>query len=749
MADDAPLPESETEEGGTTAADSARLQEVWETALTEFDAVAIPQIQLRAESLEDRRFTVVTGAMWEGQWGEDAENSPRPEIDKIRKSLDKIADDWNQNRVVVDYVPADDNADESTADTLDGMYRADCYHYNASQGRDNAMAEARGGGFGAYRMSTDYEDPSDPDNEKQRVVPGIMIPDADQSVYFYGGVNQDASDAESAFIITRDLMSIAKAKWGEENLTPFPASEWKFQWDWYTPETACIAEYYKVEKVDADRIILTNPLTEEEQRYYQDEIEPQAVKDLQAQGWKKRTRKAKRTRVHKYILNGTRVLKDCGYIAGEHIPIVPVYGNTEFVDGVRHWWGYTRKRKDRARILNTVIAHQVETSSMSPMARPVFAPEQMTEEIAEQWARANVDRLPYLLALPLRDENGGVINAGPIATVQPPQPSPADAQLLQLIMQEAADDEQNVDQIKSNTSYDSMDLAATRVDGKSAIYLDNGRLAVQREGVIYQSQARDVYFEEGRKVETRTEEGQDGTASLMEPHTDDNGVYRVRNDLSKGRYKVVATVQEATATRRQKTVKDSLALAEIMGKAGDPAMAKAAALTAMMNMDGENMSDLQAYARKEALTVGLAKPTKEEQAEIDKASQQQQQPSPADQALMAQTNELTSKAALNEAARIEKLASAGLKDAQRQAVGGPESAPEVPSGLDAPDHPNNVVSLIKDASTANLNDAKAEHLRHQMGHQTIKTGAELAQAEHQREMDRRAADRDDKASTAA
>lgn len=738
MADeDEPLPESDIEEGGASDDDSERLKEVWERALERFDAVAVPQMELRAESLEDRRFTVVTGSMWEGPWGIQAENSPRPEVDKISKSKDKILQDWNDNRVVVDFVPADNSADEMTAETLDGMYRADSYHYKAMQARDNALREAVGGGFGAWRLSTDYADPSDPDSDEQRVIPGITIPDADQSVYFYGGVTYDKSDAEAAFVLTRDLISIAKRKWGEENLVPWPADQWKFQWDWYTPEVACIAEYYEVEKVDDRRIILTNKLTNEEQRYYSSEIEPKAVADLVAEGWVKRERKAKRQRVHKYILNGTRVLKDCGYIAGEFIPIVPVYGNREFVDNQEHWWGYTRKRKDRARILNTAIGSFVETASLAPFQKPVFAPEQMTPDIAEQWARSNIDRTPFLYALPLTDADGGIVSAGPIATIEPTQPSPATAQLLQLMLAEAADDDQNVDQVKSNTSFESMDLAAARVDAKSSIYLDNMGQSVQREGEIYQSMARDIYFEEGREVPTQTEDGQDGTAVLMEPHTDENGVYRIRNDLSRGKYKVVATVQEATATRRQKTVRDALQLTEIMGKAGDQEVSQAAGLTAMMNMDGEGMQDLKAFARNKALGIGLAKPTAEEKQQLEQAAQQQGQPSSVDQLAMAQVGESQSKAQLNAAKAVQTLADAHLKTAQAEAVGGPEAVPDTPTGLD---HANNIVDMREKLASAELKTAQAEHLRHGMEHQTIKTGAELAQQEHQREMERRAQD---------
>lgn len=752
---DAPMPESEIEEGGDADDDSARdddrLVEVWNRALDRFDEVAMPQIELRAQSLEARRFVTIPGAMWEGAWGEQFENSPRPEVDKITKSLEKIETDYKENRVEVDFVPATDSADEQTAETLDGMYRADAYHFKAMQAYDNAFQEGIRGGFGAWRLTTEYADPTDPDNDHQRVNPGVAIVDADQSVYFYGGVLYDKSDAQAAFIITRDLMSIAKAKWGDENLAPWPSNQWRWQWDWYTPDVACIAEYYEVEDCSDRLIVLTNELTDEERRFFATEIEPSSVSDMLAQGWKKRERKVSRNRIRKYILNGTRVLKDCGYIAGDCIPIVPYYGRRDFVDNMERWRGHVGKKMDRQRIYNSAIANIVETNSLAPYEVPIFAPEQMTPDLLIEWARGNIDRKPLRLALPLRNDDGTIAQAGPTGSVSAPQVQPGTAALVQITAGDLQDDDDTADQVKANTPVAAMDLAAARVDAKSAIYIDYFRQSMQRCAEIYQGMAREVNFEEGRKVQTQTADEQDGTAVLMEPHTDDNGVFTIRNDLSRGKYKVVATVQEATTTKRQRAVRESLNLAEVAGKLGDQELGQAQLLNAMLNIDGISPG-MTKWLRMRAVQAGLEEPTAEEKQQMEQAAQQQQQPSVADQALMAQIKKLLADAGLSEAktqesqaTTVQKMADAHLKTAQADVVGGPDKAPEVPTGLSAA---NDIVDIHAKAAGADLKLAQAAHLRDQMGHQRIRTGAELTQAEHDREMDRRAADRDDRASNA-
>jgi hypothetical protein len=143
---------------------AARPQGVHAKALRRFDSAAMPQQEIRAHALLCRRFISIPGAMWEGPWGEQFENSIKVEIDKLSKGVDKIVQDYRANRIVPDFRPSGGNSDQDTADTLDGMYRADSYHFKAQQARDNAFEEAACGGFGAYRLANDYADPADKDN---------------------------------------------------------------------------------------------------------------------------------------------------------------------------------------------------------------------------------------------------------------------------------------------------------------------------------------------------------------------------------------------------------------------------------------------------------------------------------------------------------------------------------------------------------------------------------------------------------
>lgn len=732
---DNPLPESDIAEDGAEA-DNKRLREVHQRALQRADEVIPPQLPNRAEMLEDRRFTVVTGAMWEGPYGELYEYSPRPEIDLITKNMEKIEEDYRQNRVTVDFLPRGD-ADEDTADLLDGMYRADFNHFGCQEATDNAFKEALAGGLGAWRVSTDYADPMDPDRDEQRIIPAIKIVDADQSVFFYGGQRNDGADAKAAFIITADLRSVAEQEWGANNIDSWPlAKGWGWTFEWYRPDLVYKAEYYEVEEVPDTVLIFTQPASGEEQRHFKSEIADGFAKDLKAQGWKLKQRPWKRKRVHKYILNGCKVLRDCGYIAGPNIPIVVVYGRVDWIDGVPRYRGYVRKQKDAQRTFNAKVAKLNEIDALAPYEVPIVAPEQMTPQIAEQWAEGNIKRHPFRYLMPLMDPaTGGIASQGPIGKIEPPQVPTVTANLLQFSMSILANEDDQTDQVKANTSADAMDIAASRVDAKSGIWLDNNEIAHKRNGEIYAGMAAEIYYEPGREVDTQTVEGQFSTSELSEPVIDDRNVYRLRHDLSKGRFGVVASVTETTDTKKQRAVRTDMNIIAAVAQVA-PDIASAVALHALANVSGEGSDDLNRFARQKGLAIGLFEPTPEEKQELEQAQQQQQgQPDPQAIALQSAVQAAEAKANLDNASAQDKQASAHLKDVQAIVLQNP---PQVATGLGEP--ANDPAETISKLASAKLNDAKADHLQHDMQHKSIMRGHEITQAEHDREMDRRQQD---------
>ena len=178
-----------------------RLAGVHTQAMREFDIVQSAMRDVRLQCLQDRRFYSIAGAQWEGPLGDQFENKPRFEVNKIHLSVIRIINEYRNNRITVDFVSKDGSNNDKLAETCDGLYRADERDSGAEEAYDNAFEEAVGGGFGAWRIRNVYEDDEDDENEKQRIR-FEPIYDADSSVFFdLDAKRQDKADAKYCFVL--------------------------------------------------------------------------------------------------------------------------------------------------------------------------------------------------------------------------------------------------------------------------------------------------------------------------------------------------------------------------------------------------------------------------------------------------------------------------------------------------------------------------------------------------------------------
>lgn len=644
------------------AEDTSSAKDVHTRAITRCNTILESVQEERMLALQDRRFVSIAGAQWEGQWGEQFANSIMVEVNKTSQGVEKIINDYRQNRIIVDFRAIGDSSKE-TASTLNGMFRADLYASKGQQATDNAFEEGVQGGIGAWRLTNVYADEYDADSSEQRIAFEAIV-DADQSVFWDQNSRlYDKSDARFCIVISAMTKGAFEEEFGKDKLASWPGDLPKVHYDWFTPDVIRVAEYYEVEETPAVVRIFEHKATGEQLREYASELTEDIVADLKTEGWEpKGQKKTKRRRIAKYVMSGAEILKKRQVIAGDQIPIVPVYGKRWFIDNMERSRGHVRLGKDPQRIYNAQISKLTETASTAPNERPIFTPEQVQGH-EQSWAEANLNRAPYALINPIINADGSVTPVGPIAMITPPQMQPVLAALIQITASDIADltsADDGADQVQANISAEAMDIAATRTDAKSGIYMDNMTQSMQRCGEIYLAMARDIYVEDGRVVETMDEDGSDGTAVLAEPHTDEAGRFTIRNDLSKGKYKVISDVTEATTTRKDKTVKTLVNVAQIAA-ATDPELAAASLATALNNMDGEGMADLQAWNRQRLVKQGVVKPTDEEKQQMAQAAQQAAQapPDPAQQAQLAEAQKNQAMAARAQAGAVLDQARTG------------------------------------------------------------------------------------------
>jgi hypothetical protein len=513
-----------------------------------------------------------------------------------------------------------------------------------------------------------YEDEEDADNDKQRIRIEPIF-DADSSVFFdLEAKRQDKADAKRCFVITAMTREAYKDTWGDDP-TSWPKIIHQYEFDWCTPDVVYVAEYYRVEE-KSETVIIFETITGDEERYTQSDFDKDDALEetLRAVGTVEvRRKKYKTKRVHKYIMSGGKILEDAGYIAGKCIPIVPVYGKRWFVDNVERCMGHVRLAKDAQRLKNMQLSKLGEISALSSVEKPILTPEQVAGHQV-MWAEDNLKDYPYLLINPMTDQNGNQSISGPVAYTRSPAIPPAMAALLQVTeqdMQEILGNSQQAEKMVSNISGKAVEMIQNRLDMQTFIYMSNFAKGMKRCGEIWLSMARDVYSEDGRKMKALTDGGDVESVELLKPTIDEEtGEIVLQNDLSSANFDVNVEVGPSSSSKRASTVR---ALTGMLAISDDPETKQVLQAMAMMNMEGEGISDVRNFFRKRLVRMGVIEPTEQEAEEL-MVEMQGQPEDPNRLFLQAAAEEAVAKAAKARADTVETIAAAELKRAQTVAT---------------------------------------------------------------------------------
>ena len=641
-----------------------RLANLHSEALAQYDDVQSALRDERLQCLQDRRFYSLSGSQWEGPLWDQYENKPKFEVNKLMLAVIRIINEYRNNRITVDYVSKDGMENDKLAEVCDGLYRADEQASVADEAYDNAFEEAVGGGIGAWRLRTAYEDEENDEDDRQRIRIEPIF-DADSSVFFdLGAKRQDKSDAKYCFVVTSMTRAAYKETWGDDP-TDWPKIIHQYEFDWCTPDVVYVAEYFKVEE-KTETIRIFQAIDGSEERYTPADFanDETLEETLAAIGTVEiRQKRVKRKRVRKYVLSGGKVLEDAGYIAGKCIPIVVVYGKRWFVDNIERCMGHVRLAKDAQRLKNMQLSKLGEISALSSVEKPILTPEQVAGHQV-MWAEDNLKDYPYLLINPITDQNGNRAVSGPVAYTKSAQIPPAMAALLQITesdMQDILGNPQGADKMVSGMSGKAVEMIQTRVDMQSYIYMSNFAKGMKRCGEIWLSMAKELYVEDKRKMKTIAPDGQAGMVELMRPTIDqETGEIMMENDLSSATFDVVADVGPSSTSKREATVRSLTGMLQLTQ---DPETAQVITAMAMMNMEGEGLSDANAYFRKKLLRMGVVKPTEDEAQEL-MAEMQGQPQDPNSMYLQAAAEEATAKAAQARASTVKTVADAELSRAK-------------------------------------------------------------------------------------
>jgi hypothetical protein len=574
------------------------------------------EADIRREALDDILFS--SGEQWDAQVRASREQKRRPclTINRLPQFIRQVTNDQRQNRPSIKVHPVDDRADVETAKVIQGLIRHIEYNSSADSARDNAFDGAVRGGFGYYRVTTEYRDSDTFEQD-------ILIKRIRNQFSVYAdpySQEPDGSDWKKASIVEDLSPEDFRAQFPNAKLSA--AGAWESygntEPDWVKGDHARVAEYFYVKFDEKTLCLLDNGQTvlKDELPQYLASLPPVIATDgspILPQVVRERPSQVRRVCWCKH--NGVEILEK-GEWAGKYIPIIPVYGEELYIDGKRTLKGIVRDAKDPQRMLNVWKSAETEAIGLAPKA-PWVADAKTIEGYEDVWANANTENYSVL-----------PFNARPDAPAPQRQSFEPAVQAITQAAMLAADD------LKATTGIYDASLGA-RSNEQSGIaiqrrnvqaqtsnfhFTDNLSRSIRHEGRILIDLIPHIYDTE-RAARIIGEDGTEEIVKLNAP-TDKMGpdgkplIY----DLKTGKYDAIVDVGPSYASKRQEAASAMQELSKSI-----PAIGQAAPDLVVKFMDVPGAQEL-ADRLKKTLPPGF----------IDDPSQKQQPIPPQVQAQIQQ-----------------------------------------------------------------------------------------------------------------
>ena len=390
------------------AADTSRETDELEDHKAEFDRAKEAWSQNYDWAVDDFKF-----ARWHQHWPEQIEKQRKDDgrpcltIPKLPPLIRQVVNDGRQNKPAITVSPADDASDPDTAEIMNGLIRQIERASHADIAYDTALDCAVTGGFGFWRINTQYS--SDDSFEQDIVIEAIenpfsILPDPDDK-------SATSLNWNSCF----ELDEMRKAAFEEEYDGAEPVS---FDGVGSTTvaakagETVKIARRWVRTKTKRMIVALSPPLIEAQQanpeaaKMAAELIPESMIVDLKVYEDNKglfdvlgvkivgQPRAVPSYAVKRYTLSGADVLDTLDW-AGKYIPIVAVFGDDVNVEGERRLEGLVRPAKDAQRMFNYWRSASTELVALAPKAPFIGRAGQFVSD-ASKWATANVQSHAYI-----------------------------------------------------------------------------------------------------------------------------------------------------------------------------------------------------------------------------------------------------------------------------------------------------------------------------------------------------------------
>lgn len=591
---------------------------------------------------------------WITQWDDnllgESQLNWRAEFNILRKAGRQIIQDLRANPVQVDFEPSEESRRDG-GDLIDGLYRSDTQINSSMESFDNAMVEAVVCGVGGWELYTEYE--TKKSEETHQVIRRKPLLEANNTVFWDPqGKLKDKSDANWVSILqsyTEDgyrqlVIDLTGEDPGDNLMDSFktPEESYVFPWAAGKNEHIWITTFYYREKVKTKVLIFYDPfgqsitISESDLEESKDELidEGYEIED---------EKEIEKWEVRKYIASGSEILngemrerkgddedeeREGEIVAGENIPVVPVYGERAYIEGEEHYEGVTRLAKDPQRFRNFVMSYLGDIVARSPRPKDIFYPEQV-QGFLHMYEENGIDNNYPFVYQNMTAGDGTTLPLGPVGKLNEqtlPQSLIAAIPLGREAVEDVANPgiPQNI--LDSDLSGKAIQTIEARLDDQSMVYQQNRKHALRRDGEIYASMSS-VIQDTSRMVTLTLPDGTRKKMQTMETVQDqETGEMILSNDISNLEFDVYADIGPDYSTKTEEVRAELGAMAQAVA-ATDPAMQKMLILKQMTLVDGIAFDDIRNYARKQLVLMGINEPeTDEEKKMLEQQQQKGEQP---------------------------------------------------------------------------------------------------------------------------
>lgn len=521
-----------------------------------FDRAHDAESNMRLDMIDDLRFK--NGDQWDESTRAQREAEDRPclTVNRLNQFHRLVMGNIRQNSPSMKVMPVDSGDDVEVAELLEDLIRQIEHESRAKQAYMWAADRQVACGYGAFRVVN--ETASDDVFEQVLRIKRIRNP---FTVYFDPDAQElTRQDAKFCFVTETISKTEFEARWPDATVSDFSGSETGETYErWYTQDSVRVAEYWRKVPVTKTLWLLSDGRTVDADKLTEEDFYAVQNGLLQVV----REREAKSHKVMYSKIAGGEELEKAKEWPGRYIPIIPVYGEEEDIEGVTTYKGIIRDAKDPQRLYNYWNTTNAELIALQPRA-PYLITQKQLEGHKGWWKLAGKTNVPYL-----------PYNPDPQAPGAPQRQPPPQISTAVIQMQAQSQDDMKAstgiyDSALGNASNETSGRAIlarqAQTDTGTFVYMDNLAAAIEHCGRILVDLIPHIYDTQ-RIVRVRGEDGEEKAVPVNQPVMTQQGP-QILHDLTRGKYDVRIVVGPSYATKRAEAAESMIQFIQAIPGAG-------------------------------------------------------------------------------------------------------------------------------------------------------------------------------------